>query len=914
MPRLHMSAQPVNQKHLISGKEESMTDKKSKVRVNKTEEAAFYDVVIIGAGVTGAFIARELSKYEASVCLVEKEADVAMGSSKANSAIVHAGYDAEPGSLKARLNVEGNLLMPGVAEELGVPYKNTGSLVVAFSESEAELLGNLMERGRINGVKGLEIIAKDTLQKIEPSISADATAALYAPTAGIVCPYELTIGAVENAVENGVEVKLETEVTGIAFAGDLFEVSTNRGKLFARFVVNAAGLYADKIAGMIGDNSFSIHPRKGEYLLLDKSQGGIVNRVVFQVPNDKGKGILVTPTVDGNLLVGPNAEDIDDKEDAGTTLEGLREVMEKARKSVPGINYREVVTSFSGLRARPTGGDFIIGVSKKNQRFINVAGIESPGLTAAPATGPYVAGILKEQGFALNKKENFNPVRKPAICTRTLAPTLTVSAAAIIAAAVTALVTILISAFIPAHRAAKISAIEAIRQTTDIRLSGKQVRTSPIIRMLFGMEGNLAVKNFRRNKRRYRSTVVSLFISIVLFVSTSAFCKYLVDGTKSVYEVKKYDICYYTGQKKLSDSMMTAFNSILAMEEVSEGQYVKDIFVNSVIPTDKVTETFYNKSLIKGYMRDKESINVGLLICGIQHDAFVKYISDLGLDIKDFENSEILTGVLLDHQHYYEYEEKRYIDMTVFKERKPWPLPVSLYTDKDGYSEIEVYIAAYADWAPLAVDDYSNGNYTTLIVDFDMTNKFYEGIEDNWGDVTLIIKAKDPAKAEVKIKDILIDAGFDTSGLYNAAANMQSTKNIITVMMVFSYGFITLISLIAIANVFNTISTNMNLRRKEFAMLKSVGMTKSGFNKMLNYECVFYGLKSLIYGIPVALLFTWMIFKSLRQGVDIAFQLPVSSILTSVLSVFIVVFVTMIYSMRKIRNENILDALKCENL
>ncbi|HHV60721.1 MAG TPA: NAD(P)/FAD-dependent oxidoreductase [Clostridiaceae bacterium] len=397
-----------------------MTDKKSKVRVNKTEEAAFYDVVIIGAGVTGAFIARELSKYEASVCLVEKEADVAMGSSKANSAIVHAGYDAEPGSLKARLNVEGNLLMPGVAEELGVPYKNTGSLVVAFSESEAELLGNLMERGRINGVKGLEIIAKDTLQKIEPSISADATAALYAPTAGIVCPYELTIGAVENAVENGVEVKLETEVTGIAFAGDLFEVSTNRGKLFARFVVNAAGLYADKIAGMIGDNSFSIHPRKGEYLLLDKSQGGIVNRVVFQVPNDKGKGILVTPTVDGNLLVGPNAEDIDDKEDAGTTLEGLREVMEKARKSVPGINYREVVTSFSGLRARPTGGDFIIGVSKKNQRFINVAGIESPGLTAAPATGPYVAGILKEQGFALNKKENFNPVRKPAICTRTM--------------------------------------------------------------------------------------------------------------------------------------------------------------------------------------------------------------------------------------------------------------------------------------------------------------------------------------------------------------------------------------------------------------------------------------------------------------------------------------------------------------
>jgi len=496
----------------------------------------------------------------------------------------------------------------------------------------------------------------------------------------------------------------------------------------------------------------------------------------------------------------------------------------------------------------------------------------------------------------------------------TLAPTLTVSAAAIIAAAVTALVTILISAFIPAHRAAKISAIEAIRQTTDIRLSGKQVRTSPIIRMLFGMEGNLAVKNFRRNKRRYRSTVVSLFISIVLFVSTSAFCKYLVDGTKSVYEVKKYDIFYYTGQKKLSDSMMTAFNSILAMEEVSEGQYVKDIFVNSVIPTDKVTETFYNKSLIKGYMRDKESINVGLLICGIQHDAFVKYISDLGLDIKDFENSEILTGVLLDHQHYYDYEEKRYIDMTVFKERKPWPLPVSLYTDKDGYSEIEVYIAAYADWAPLAVDDYSNGNYTTLIVDFDMTNKFYEGIEDNWGDVTLIIKAKDPAKAEVKIKDILIDAGFDTSGLYNAAADMQSTKNIITVMMVFSYGFITLISLIAIANVFNTISTNMNLRRKEFAMLKSVGMTKSGFNKMLNYECVFYGLKSLIYGIPVALLFTWMIFKSLRQGVDIAFQLPVSSILTSVLSVFIVVFVTMIYSMRKIRNENILDALKCENL
>jgi len=374
-----------------------------------------YDVIIVGAGVVGGFAARELSRYKLKVCIVEKEADVAMGTSKANSSIVHAGFDAEPGTLKAKMNVRGNEMMEGICRELDVPFKRIGSFVLGFEEKDKDRLEELLQRGIKNGVKGLQILSREEIAEKEPNVSPNAKYALYAPSAGVVCPYELTIAAVENAVDNGVELMLENKVSNIRFEKDKFIVSTEKGELKSRFLVNAAGLFADKIAEMVGRHNFTITPRRGEYILFDKNQGKLVNKVLFQVPTDKGKGILVTTTVDGNLLIGPNAEDIDDREDVSTSAKGLDEIVNGARKSIPGFNMRETITSFAGLRARPSTGDFIIEASNVNPQLINAAGIESPGLSAAPAIGEYIVDILRSQGLPLVDKNNFNPVRKPVL-------------------------------------------------------------------------------------------------------------------------------------------------------------------------------------------------------------------------------------------------------------------------------------------------------------------------------------------------------------------------------------------------------------------------------------------------------------------------------------------------------------------
>ncbi|NMP38214.1 MAG: NAD(P)/FAD-dependent oxidoreductase [Clostridiales bacterium] len=369
-----------------------------------------YDVAIIGAGVVGSLTARELSKYNLKVALLEKCNDMAMGASKANSAIVHAGFDAVPGTLKAKLNVEGVKLMPGVCAELSVPYKNNGSIVVAFSEAEKAHLQKLLERGVANGVPGLEIINKEKLREIEPNISDEAVAALVAPSASIVCPYELTIAAVENAVTNGVEFLRNCEVKSIAFKNEKFTLGTTLGDIETTYVINAAGVYSDAIAAMIGDDSFKIIPRSGCYYLLDKSVGNLAVHTIFQCPSEMGKGVLVTPTVDGNLLIGPSATDVEDKSDVATTPEGLEFSAKFALKSVPSVSLRNAITSFCGNRAHPVSDDFIIGISEKNARFINVGGIESPGLSASPAIAEYVAGILG--GICkLEKKPDFNPVR-----------------------------------------------------------------------------------------------------------------------------------------------------------------------------------------------------------------------------------------------------------------------------------------------------------------------------------------------------------------------------------------------------------------------------------------------------------------------------------------------------------------------
>lgn len=370
-----------------------------------------YDVAVVGAGVIGSLIARELCRYNIKVALVEKNSDMATGTSKANSAIVHAGFDAKPGTLKSKLNVKGTALMPELCKTLGVPFKPIGSLVVAFSDEEVETLNELLERGNKNGVPGLEIYDATKLRDAEPYISDKAKAALWAPSAGIVCPYELTIAAAENAVINGAEFIRNFEVKKIDFDGKEFTVSNGSNEFRTRYIINAAGVYCDEIAALIGDDSIHTIPRKGEYMLCDKSVGHLANHTIFQCPSKMGKGILVTPTVDGNLLLGPSALDIEDKEDSATTADALSTILSTAQKSVPCLTTREVITSFAGLRAHCTRDDFIIEPSEINSQFINVAGIESPGLSSAPAIAEYVRDILL--GFEkFEEKSDFNPIRK----------------------------------------------------------------------------------------------------------------------------------------------------------------------------------------------------------------------------------------------------------------------------------------------------------------------------------------------------------------------------------------------------------------------------------------------------------------------------------------------------------------------
>ena len=357
-----------------------------------------YDVLIIGAGVTGCAIARELSHTGLKIALSDACDDVAMGASRANSAIVHAGYDCVPGTLMAKLNVRGNEMFDDVCESLNVPLLRVGSFVIAFGEEDEKELNNLLERGRANGVPGLEIISGERAREMEPKLSDDVTAALWAPTAGITCPYELTIAMSENARANGADILLRKRAAAIDYANDEFTVKFEDGtSVSAKYVVNAAGVYADEVARLIGDDSFTISPRKGEYMLLDK-QALCVGTVIFQTPSKLGKGVLVSPTVDGNIFAGPTAQDKVEKNDTQTTPEGLAELKKFSLKSVPTLNLRQVITSFAGVRAQPSTGDFIIRPSDKNARFIHAAGICSPGLSSAPAIAEYVRGLIKEAG------------------------------------------------------------------------------------------------------------------------------------------------------------------------------------------------------------------------------------------------------------------------------------------------------------------------------------------------------------------------------------------------------------------------------------------------------------------------------------------------------------------------------------
>ena len=371
-----------------------------------------YDVVIIGAGVTGAAVAWKLAEYDIKTCVLEKCSDVCEGTSKANSAIIHAGYDAEPGSLKAKLNVRGNEMMDELCEDLDIPFKRIGSLVVCIYKDALPGLKELCERGEKNGVKGLKLLSREEALLTEPNLSDETQGALFAPSAGIICPFELNIAMAEIASMNGAEFKLNTEVQDIKKDSDSnFRIFTNNGEYKARYVVNAAGVYADVIHNMVSSKKMHITQRRGDYCLLDKQAGAHVNHVIFPQPTELGKGVLVAPTVHGNLIVGPTAIETEDKEGTATTAQGISELTQKAGNHVKNIPMNKVITSFAGLRAHEDNNDFIIEEVSDVPGFIDCAGIESPGLTSCPAIGEMVCDILKNL-MDLKKKENIITKRK----------------------------------------------------------------------------------------------------------------------------------------------------------------------------------------------------------------------------------------------------------------------------------------------------------------------------------------------------------------------------------------------------------------------------------------------------------------------------------------------------------------------
>ena len=367
-----------------------------------------YDVAIVGSGITGSACAYFLSKYRLKIAVIEKNNDVCCGTTKANSAIIHAGYDPHPETLMAKLNVKGSEMAKEICAKLDVPYNQIGSLVVAFSEEETKTVEELFERGNANGVPDLKILNREELKEAEPMISDEALCALYAPSAAIVNPWEYGLAMAETAVRNGAEILLESEVTSIKKENGVFKITAGEKEIEAKYVINAAGVNCDDVHNMIAPPKFKVIPSAGEYYLLDKSEGKRARHVIFQCPNKDGKGVLVSPTVHGNLIVGPNA-DARDKDDTSTKTRCLDFVREKAVKSVPSINFRENIRNFTGVRAATEIDDFIIEFACEG--FLDLAGIKSPGLSAAPAIAGLAVKMLGESGLALEEKESFTDER-----------------------------------------------------------------------------------------------------------------------------------------------------------------------------------------------------------------------------------------------------------------------------------------------------------------------------------------------------------------------------------------------------------------------------------------------------------------------------------------------------------------------
>ncbi len=370
-----------------------------------------HDVVIIGGGVIGCSIARELSRYALDIIVLEKGEDISTGATKANSGIIHGGYDAAHNKLKGYFSRRGNQMFDRLEEELNFGFSRCGSLVLAFSQEERGHLEKIIENGQKNGVDDLEIIGREKLRELEPNVAPEALWALHCPSAGIASPYEYCIALMENAIANGAGLQLNTEVKSITSSKDFFTLKTTGDTYRAKYVINCAGVNSDEVSAMLGIDDFHIIPRRGEYLILQRGTGEALNSVIFQCPTKEGKGILVTPTYHNNLMIGPNAQEVERKDDVDTTKDVLSAIIKTARKSLPGFDTNKIIRSFAGIRATSSTGDFIVGKTAVNN-FINCAGIDSPGLTSSPAIALHVVGLLKEEGLELTADENFNPFRE----------------------------------------------------------------------------------------------------------------------------------------------------------------------------------------------------------------------------------------------------------------------------------------------------------------------------------------------------------------------------------------------------------------------------------------------------------------------------------------------------------------------
>ncbi|MFP4179321.1 MAG: NAD(P)/FAD-dependent oxidoreductase [Spirochaetaceae bacterium] len=371
-----------------------------------------YDVAIIGAGVSGAAIARRLSIYNIRIALLEKETDVSFGTSKANSGIIHGGFHHDSSHLKTRLEVQGSMMFDQLQRELHFPFFRCGILVAALNEEEMKTTQYLYERGRRNGAIGIELCSRERMLELEPKLTRDVVGGLYAPGGGIIEPYRFVFALVESALKNGVDLFTEFEVNTAADDADsgYYTLEDKQGRsITAGYVINAAGLYADVVSRTFGAEEYSITPRKGEYYLLDRMTKACPGKVIFPVPTTVSKGMLVIPTVEGTVLIGPTAEEIQEKDDLSTTADKLKQIFDSAREMVPKVSTKDVITAFSGLRPALPEGDFYITASSQIPRFIHVAGIQSPGLTAAPAIAEYVKDILKEEGLTLQERSNYDP-------------------------------------------------------------------------------------------------------------------------------------------------------------------------------------------------------------------------------------------------------------------------------------------------------------------------------------------------------------------------------------------------------------------------------------------------------------------------------------------------------------------------